>query len=62
MSTINIQIPDYKQAKVLVIGDVVLDCYWHGETSKISHDAPVPVINHKKQELIAGGAMNLAWN
>ncbi len=62
MSTVNIQIPDYKQVKVLVIGDVVLDCYWHGEASKISPEAPVPVINHKKQELRAGGAANVAMN
>ncbi len=62
MRSLNIQIPDYKNAKVLVIGDVVLDCYWHGKASKISPEAPVPVINHQKQEIRAGGAANVAMN
>jgi len=49
---------------VLVVGDVMLDRYWFGEVSRISPEAPVPVvlINEKKEELKLGGAANVAWN
>ena len=36
--------PRYDQAAVLVVGDVMLDRYWHGGTSRISPEAPVPVV------------------
>lgn len=58
----NIQLPDYKKIKVLVIGDVMLDCYWQGKAKKISPEAPVPVIAHDKIEQRAGGAANVAMN
>lgn len=58
----NIQLPDYKKSKVLVIGDVMLDCYWQGKAKKISPEAPVPVIAHDKVEQRAGGAANVAMN
>jgi len=49
---------------VLVVGDVMLDRYWFGEVSRISPEAPVPVvlINEKNEELKLGGAANVAWN
>jgi D-glycero-beta-D-manno-heptose-7-phosphate kinase len=49
---------------VLVVGDVMLDRYWFGEVSRISPEAPVPVvlINEKAEELKLGGAANVAWN
>jgi rfaE bifunctional protein kinase chain/domain len=49
---------------VLVVGDVMLDRYWFGEVSRISPEAPVPVvlINEKSEELKLGGAANVAWN
>ena len=50
------------KAKVLVIGDVMLDQYWLGETSRISPEAPVPVINIEDMENRLGGAANVAAN
>ena len=49
-------------AKVLVIGDIMLDRYWRGPCSRISPEAPVPVINVNKIEQRAGGAGNVALN
>ena len=50
------------KAKILVIGDVMLDQYWLGETSRISPEAPVPVINIEDMENRLGGAANVAAN
>jgi len=50
------------QSKVLVIGDVMLDKYWHGSTDRISPEAPVPVVKVKAVEARAGGAANVALN
>ena len=49
---------------MLVVGDVMLDRYWFGDVSRISPEAPVPVvlINEKDEELKLGGAANVAWN
>jgi len=49
---------------VLVVGDVMLDRYWFGEVSRISPEAPVPVVlvNEKSEQLKLGGAANVAWN
>ena len=55
-------IPNYAKAKVLVIGDLMLDRYWHGDTSRISPEAPVPVVLVKGAEERAGGAGNVALN
>src|SRR5258706_2687886 len=53
---------DLSKARVLVVGDVMLDRYWFGEVSRISPEAPVPVfLWHKEQEL-PGGAANVARN
>lgn len=49
-------------AKVLVIGDIMLDNYWVGQTSRISPEAPVPVVHVKEQYANAGGAGNVALN
>jgi D-beta-D-heptose 7-phosphate kinase/D-beta-D-heptose 1-phosphate adenosyltransferase len=38
-------IPDFGKAKVLVIGDVMLDRFWHGSATRMSPEAPVPVVN-----------------
>ena len=55
---------DVSQARVLVVGDVMLDRYWYGEVSRISPEAPVPVVlvNEKKEDLRLGGAANVAHN
>ena len=49
---------------MLVVGDVMLDRYWHGDVSRISPEAPVPVVlvNERKEELRLGGAANVAHN
>ncbi len=57
-----IQIPDFSKSKVLVVGDIMLDRYWHGATSRISPEAPVPVVNVSSVEERAGGAGNVALN
>ena len=56
------QLPDFTSARVLVVGDVMLDQYWHGSTSRISPEAPVPVVHVKENEQRAGGAGNVALN
>lgn len=48
--------------KVLVVGDVMLDRYWWGDVTRISPEAPVPVVNLQKTSLVAGGAANVAAN
>lgn len=53
-------IPAFGRARVLVIGDVMLDRYWHGATSRISPEAPVPVVHIDREEERPGGAGNVA--
>ena len=55
-------IPRFDLAKVLVIGDIMLDRYWHGATSRISPEAPVPVVKVGQIEERPGGAGNVALN
>jgi len=57
-----ITLPEYEQAQVLVIGDVMLDRYWHGPTGRISPEAPVPVVKVEQIEERPGGAANVALN
>lgn len=49
-------------ARVLVVGDVMLDRYWFGEVSRISPEAPVPVVHVGRTEERPGGAANVARN
>lgn len=49
-------------AKVLVVGDVMLDQYWSGQASRISPEAPVPVVKVVEEKCRAGGAANVALN
>lgn len=55
-------LPDYQQADVLVVGDVMLDRYWYGPTGRISPEAPVPVVQINQTEERPGGAANVAMN
>ncbi len=48
--------------RITVIGDVMIDWYLHGESSRISPEAPVPVINFKESKFQLGGAANVANN
>lgn len=52
----------FNHAKVLVLGDVMLDRYWFGSTDRISPEAPVPVVKVQQDEDRAGGAANVAMN
>ncbi len=54
--------PNTRKARVLVVGDVMLDRYWFGDASRISPEAPVPVVLWRKEETKAGGAANVASN
>ena len=58
----NLTMPFFDRARVLVVGDVMLDRYWHGNTSRISPEAPVPVIKVSQSEERPGGAANVALN
>ena len=58
----NAGIPDFDNARVLIVGDVMLDRYWHGATSRISPEAPVPVVHIGRSEERPGGAANVALN
>ena len=55
-------IPDFSEARVLVAGDVMLDRYLFGGTSRISPEAPVPVVHVRSNDDRAGGAGNVAVN
>jgi D-glycero-beta-D-manno-heptose-7-phosphate kinase len=48
--------------RVLVVGDVMLDRYWHGVVDRISPEAPVPVVRMEREEDRLGGAANVAMN
>lgn len=54
--------PRFDNAQVLVVGDLMLDRYWHGGTSRISPEAPVPVVKVDQREDRPGGAANVALN
>jgi len=55
-------IPDTSKARVLVVGDVMLDRYWFGDVGRISPEAPVPVAKIERTEDRPGGAANVARN
>jgi rfaE bifunctional protein kinase chain/domain len=54
--------PDTTKARVLVMGDVMLDRYWFGEVSRISPEAPVPIVRVERTDERPGGAANVARN
>ncbi len=54
--------PEFGQARIIVIGDVMLDRYWSGQAARISPEAPVPVVRVKTIEDRVGGAGNVALN
>lgn len=53
---------DFRNIKVLVIGDVMLDEYWRGNCVRVSPEAPVPVVNVDQRDFRLGGAANVALN
>ena len=50
------------RARVLVVGDVMLDRYWYGAVDRISPEAPVPIVRITREEERNGGAANVAYN
>jgi rfaE bifunctional protein kinase chain/domain len=56
------RLPVTQHARILVVGDVMLDRYWFGDVSRISPEAPVPVVKVEKHEERPGGAANVARN
>ena len=61
-SLASITMIDFSKTRLLVVGDVMLDRYWFGEVSRISPEAPVPVVHVSKEEVRPGGAANVARN
>ena len=55
-------IPDFSTVNVLVVGDLMLDQYWFGPTSRISPEAPVPIVRVTGSQTRPGGAANVAIN
>lgn len=53
---------EFSKKKILVVGDVMLDRYWFGDSSRISPEAPVPIVKIEKIEERLGGAGNVALN
>jgi D-beta-D-heptose 7-phosphate kinase/D-beta-D-heptose 1-phosphate adenosyltransferase len=58
----SLSIPDFSSVKALVAGDLMLDQYWFGPTSRISPEAPVPVVRVAQSQSRPGGAANVAVN
>ncbi len=54
--------PDMASVRILVVGDVMLDRYWFGDVSRISPEAPVPIVRIERREERLGGAANVARN
>ncbi|WFF41106.1 bifunctional D-glycero-beta-D-manno-heptose-7-phosphate kinase/D-glycero-beta-D-manno-heptose 1-phosphate adenylyltransferase HldE [Salinicola endophyticus] len=57
-----VDLSQLEHARLLVVGDVMLDRYWHGGTSRISPEAPVPVVKVEEADDRPGGAANVALN
>lgn len=58
----SITLPNLENVKILIIGDVMLDCYLIGEANRISPEAPVPVVKVFQTEEKPGGSGNVALN
>ena len=59
---LNSIISNFKNTNVLVIGDIILDEFIWGDVSRISPEAPVPVVWVKRESFMPGGASNVANN
>ena len=60
MTTISLE--QLSKARVLVVGDAMLDRYWYGAVERISPEAPVPVVRVTREEERIGAAANVAYN
>lgn len=59
---INELIRNINKKRILVIGDIMLDNYYFGKSSRISPEAPVPILLEDKNKMVLGGAANVALN
>ena len=50
------------KSQILIIGDIILDEYWFGDSNRISPEAPIPVVDVNKKDFRLGGAGNVALN
>ena len=57
-----LQLPSLKNLHVVVLGDLMLDRYWHGDAGRISPEAPVPIVAVRREQDCPGGAANVALN
>lgn len=62
MSTLDMIVDQFGKTKILVVGDVMLDYYIYGDASRLSPEAPVPVVNVSEEKYVLGGAANVAAN
>jgi rfaE bifunctional protein kinase chain/domain len=62
MKALKVSKSRFSKARVLVVGDVMLDRYWFGHVDRISPEAPVPVVRVDRSEERPGGAANVARN
>lgn len=53
---------NFEKASILVVGDLILDKYYHGSVTRISPEAPVPVVLKQYEKTVPGGAANVANN
>lgn len=58
----SIEFTNFMDSSVLVVGDIILDRYWHGYTNRISPESPVPIVEITKIIDRPGGAANVAMN
>ena len=56
------KLPKFEAAHVLTLGDAMLDRYWHGDTRRVSAEAPIPIVDVGRMEDRPGGAANVALN
>ena len=61
-NSLNELIENFEKAKILVIGDIILDEYLWGKTNRYSPEAPVPILEVKRKTYLPGGAANVANN
>lgn len=62
MQLVTVNNLDFSASRILIVGDVMLDSYLHGSTSRISPEAPVAVVRVEQEEARVGGAGNVALN
>ena len=55
-------IKKFKDQKIAVFGDLILDKYIYGDVNRISPEAPVPIVKVLKEKIVPGGAANVARN